>query len=80
MKEAQNHSISAALSFSTIPVEDKSIQSIDIPAYDANDQATVLRSVINRFEQQNKEPSIVKINLKTFEKDGAIDIYGVLLR
>jgi putative thiazole-containing bacteriocin maturation protein len=80
VKEAQNHSISAALSFSAIPVEDKPIQSIDIPAYDANDQADVLRSVINRFEQQNKELSIVKINLETFEKEGTIDIYGVLLR
>ncbi|MYL64410.1 putative thiazole-containing bacteriocin maturation protein [Bacillus hwajinpoensis] len=80
VKEAQNKTISAALSFSAIPVEDKPIQSIDVPVYDANDQATVLRSVINRFEQQNKELSIVKINLETFKKDGAIDIYGVLLR
>ncbi|QHA91207.1 putative thiazole-containing bacteriocin maturation protein [Bacillus sp. N1-1] len=80
VKEAQNDSISAALSFSAIPVKDKPIQSIDIPAYDANDQADVLRSVINRFGQQNKELSIVKINLETFEKDGPIDIYGVLLR
>ncbi len=76
VKEAQNKTISAALSFSAIPVQDKPIQSIDIPAYDEHDQANVLRSVLNRFEHL----SIVKINLETFEKDGAIDIYGVLLR
>ncbi|WP_226658892.1 putative thiazole-containing bacteriocin maturation protein [Pseudalkalibacillus hwajinpoensis] len=75
VKEAQNKTISAALSFSTIPFENNSIQSIDIPAYSPHDQANVLRSVMNRFDQL----SIVKIKLETFEKDGALDIYGVLL-
>ncbi|WP_283152617.1 putative thiazole-containing bacteriocin maturation protein [Guptibacillus hwajinpoensis] len=76
VKEAQNKTISAALSFATIPFEENPIQSIDIPAYDASDQANVLRSVMNRFEQL----SLFKIKIETFEKDGVIDIYGVLLR
>ena len=80
VKEAQNNTISAAISFSTVPFEDKPIQSIAIPAYDANVQADVLRSVINLFEQNGKELSFVKVNLETFQKDGAVEIYGVLLR
>ncbi|MFK3959956.1 putative thiazole-containing bacteriocin maturation protein [Pseudalkalibacillus hwajinpoensis] len=80
VQEAQNKTISAALSFSTIPFQDKPIQSIAIPAYDANVQADVLRSVITLFEQQGKELSFVKVNLETFKKDGEVDIYGVLLR
>ncbi|MCA0993465.1 putative thiazole-containing bacteriocin maturation protein [Pseudalkalibacillus hwajinpoensis] len=76
VKEAQNKTISAALSFATLPFEEKPIQSIDIPAYDASDQANVLRSVMNRFEKL----SIFKITLETFVKDGVLDIYGVLLR
>ncbi|MCA0172905.1 putative thiazole-containing bacteriocin maturation protein [Bacillus sp. RAR_GA_16] len=76
VKEAQNKTISAALSFATLPFEEKPIQSIDIPAYDASDQANILHSVMNRFEQL----SIFKIKLETFEKDGVLDIYGVLLR
>ncbi|WP_371019012.1 putative thiazole-containing bacteriocin maturation protein [Pseudalkalibacillus sp. JSM 102089] len=79
VKEVQNKSTSLAPSFSTIQFEEKAVQSIDIPAYDTNDQANILRSVVDLFEQQNKELSIVKINLETFEKDGYLDVYGVLL-
>ncbi|MGG1684290.1 putative thiazole-containing bacteriocin maturation protein [Pseudalkalibacillus sp. NRS-1564] len=80
VKEAQNKTISAALSFSTIPFQDKPIQSIAIPAYDASLQADVLRSVLTLFEQQGKEISFVKVNLETLKKDEAVNIYGVLLR
>lgn len=76
VKEAQNNTISAELSFSTIPFKDKSIQSIDIPSYDPHNQSTVLRSVMNRFN----ELSIIKIKLDTFKKDRVINIFGVLLR
>lgn len=76
VKEAQNNTISAELSFSTIPFKDKSIQSIDIPSYDPHNQSTVLRSVMNRFNKL----SIIKIKLDTFEKDRVINIFGVLLR
>ena len=78
VKEAQNNSTTEAPSFSEIHFEE-AIQSIDIPAYDANDQTDVLSSVVNLFEQQNKELSFVKVILETFEKSGSLNLYGVLL-
>ncbi|WP_347551324.1 putative thiazole-containing bacteriocin maturation protein [Pseudalkalibacillus hwajinpoensis] len=80
--QAQNKTTSAGHkhpSFAAIQFEEKAIQSLVIPAYESNDQADVLRSVVNLLEQQNKELSFVKVCVETFEKDGYLDIYGVLL-
>ena len=79
MQAQNNTAYQASPSFSTIQFEEKAIQSIDVPAYETKDQAELVRSVVNLFEQQNKELSFVKVCLETFEKDGYLDIYGVLL-
>ncbi|MBN8211032.1 putative thiazole-containing bacteriocin maturation protein [Bacillus sp. NTK071] len=79
VKEAQNKLTSGAPSFSTIQFKEIPIQPIVIPAYEPKDQADVLRSVVNLFEHQNKKLSFIKVNLNSFEKDGYLDIYGVLL-
>ena len=78
VKAEQNKSTSTAPSFSEIHFEEQAIRSIDIPAYDSNDHADVLRSVVNLFEQHKKELSFVKVCLETFEQDGYLEVYGVL--
>ncbi|KHE71538.1 putative thiazole-containing bacteriocin maturation protein [Halobacillus sp. BBL2006] len=78
---AQNKNISIpcqAPSLSNLSFEDGAVQSVDIPAYDSQDQAEVLQSVIHRLEQYFKKLCFVKVELDPFEQDGMIDIYGVV--
>jgi putative thiazole-containing bacteriocin maturation protein len=81
LMQTQNKDISVPFhvpSFSNISFEDGAVQSVDIPAYDSQDQPEVLQSVIHRLEQYFKQICFVKVELDPFKQDGMIDIYGVV--
>ncbi|WP_173918171.1 putative thiazole-containing bacteriocin maturation protein [Halobacillus sp. Marseille-Q1614] len=68
-----------AASSSRLSFAEKPVEFIDIPAYESKDKSEVIRSVIKRLEENNKELSFVKVLLDSFESDGVINIYGVLV-